>query len=109
MATRRAGRFTAPLALVAVVVVIYILVHNNLDHHSHHAAGSSQIPGQLVQTTRQRARSNSHAPKFYVVRAGDTLSGISVKTGIPIATLQILNPSLDPNALQTGQRLRLRR
>jgi LysM repeat protein len=43
------------------------------------------------------------------VHGGDSLSGIAVKTGIPLATLEALNPSVPPNALQNGQRLRLRR
>jgi LysM repeat protein len=98
----------APLALVAVVVVIVLMVRAHVDHPRHHASGT-QIPGQLVQTTRGKIGPRSRPRKFYVVRAGDTLSAISSRTGIPIATLQILNPSLDPNALQTGQRLRLRR
>ncbi|MGA2930053.1 MAG: LysM domain-containing protein [Solirubrobacteraceae bacterium] len=43
------------------------------------------------------------------MRAGDSLSTISVKTGVSIATLESLNPNVDPAALQTGQLLRLRR
>jgi LysM repeat protein len=99
----------APLALIAVAVVIFLMVQAHLDHPRHHSAGSSQIPGQLVQGVRGGARPRARVPKFYVVRAGDTLLAISARTGISIATLQSLNPSLDPNALQTGQHLRLRR
>jgi LysM repeat protein len=48
--------------------------------------------------------------KFYVVKPGDTLSSISQKTGVSIQTIQALNRGLlDPNSLQTAQRLRLRR
>ena len=39
---------------------------------------------------------------------GDSLSRISVKTGIPIATLESLNANVDPGALQAGRLLRLR-
>ena len=53
----------------------------------------------------------THArPTFYVVKPGDTLSAIASKTGVSLATLEALNRSLGPTfALQTGQRLRLRR
>jgi LysM repeat protein len=43
----------------------------------------------------------------YVVVAGDTLSGIAAKTHVPLATLEQLNPSVNPSALQVGQTLRL--
>jgi LysM repeat protein len=45
---------------------------------------------------------------FYVIKAGDSLSTISAKTGVALPKLEGLNPSIDPNALQTGQRIRLR-
>ena len=98
----------APVALVAISVVIALIVRSQL-HHVHHATRSTpqQTTGQLVH--RGRVGHKTHKPKFYIVRSGDTLSAISVKTGVPIATLQVLNPNLDPNALQTGQRIRLRR
>jgi LysM repeat protein len=50
-------------------------------------------------------------PKYYIVKSGDTLSKISSHVHVPVAELTTLNPSLssDPNSLQTGQRLRLRR
>jgi LysM repeat protein len=44
-----------------------------------------------------------------VVKSGDTLSGISIRTHVTIFRLTQLNPSLSPNSLQTGQRLKLRR
>ncbi len=46
---------------------------------------------------------------MYVVKSGDSLSAISAKTGVAVATLESLNPGVDPNALQTGQRLTLRK
>jgi LysM repeat protein len=41
------------------------------------------------------------------VRAGDTLSGIAERTGVPLATLIRLNEGVDSQTLQTGQRLKL--
>jgi LysM repeat protein len=46
--------------------------------------------------------------KFYVVRAGDTLSKIAAKTGVEIEELLTLNPSVDPQGLVTGQKIKLR-
>jgi LysM repeat protein len=42
------------------------------------------------------------------VRAGDTFGTIAARTGVPIATLQRLNPNVKPTALYIGERIRLR-
>ena len=44
----------------------------------------------------------------WIVHSGDTLGSISLKTGIDVATLQSLNPDLDPQTLLEGQRIALR-
>ena len=44
----------------------------------------------------------------WIVHSGDTLGSISLKTGIDVATLQTLNPDLDPQTLLEGQRIALR-
>ena len=43
-----------------------------------------------------------------MVVSGDTFSGISVKTGIPLARLERLNPDLDTATLNAGQQIKLR-
>ena len=87
-------------------MAVYLLVHDGLA--SKHSTSSST--GQL--STSQSAgghRRHRKPPKFYVVKQGDTLSQISVKTHVSVAQLTTLNTNLSPNSLQTGQRLRLRR
>ena len=44
----------------------------------------------------------------YAVKTGDTLGSIAEKTGIPVEKLQELNPELDPQALVSGQKIKLR-
>lgn len=44
----------------------------------------------------------------YRVKQGDSFASISEKTGVPIETLQELNPEIDPRALQPGQKLKLK-
>lgn len=102
MWARRTGRYLAPLALVAVVVATALVVHAGLKT-THH-------PAAPTRTTFVEGRRKAPKKRFYVIHAGDTLSTISVKTGVPVAQLEALNHSLvsDPNALQTGQTLRLR-
>jgi LysM repeat protein len=41
----------------------------------------------------------------YTVKPGDTLEGISAKTGISVDELRTLNPDVDPQALVSGSKL----
>jgi LysM repeat protein len=100
----RGARFLAPIALAAVAVATYLIVHHGLAQ-PHAAVGHSSPASALPVVGRHGYRT----AKFYVVKSGDTLSGISVKTHVPILRLQSLNPGTSPTSLQTGQRLRLRR
>jgi LysM repeat protein len=107
---RTAGRILALLALLATAGAIYLVVHAHI-----HSGGpgsttpATTTPQHLTQGTRLPTTTHTKHRKFYVVRAGNTLSGIAAKTGVSVATIQHLNPGLNPSALQTGQRLRLRR
>jgi LysM repeat protein len=96
---RSPARYLAPIALIAAIAATYVVVHHGLTpkHKKAHPHAVARRHGKFAKA------------KFYIVQAGDTLSTISVKTGIPVPTLEALNPSVNPNALQTGQRLRLRR
>jgi LysM repeat protein len=42
----------------------------------------------------------------YVVAKGDTLGGIAKKVGLSLKQLQDLNPSVNPNKMQIGQKLK---
>jgi LysM repeat protein len=46
--------------------------------------------------------------RFYTVQTGDTFGSISAKTGVPVSRLEELNPGVSSNALQVGQRLRVK-
>jgi LysM repeat protein len=48
------------------------------------------------------------APKVYVIKNGDTLTAIAHETGVPVATIQRLNPNVDPQILISGEKLKLR-
>jgi LysM repeat protein len=101
MAARKAARFLAPIALAATIAGTYAIVHQGLKAKStttHHSG-----------TTHRHAHGKYARAKFYVIQGGDSMTSIAAKTGINISTLEDLNPSVEPNALQTGQRLRLRR
>lgn len=103
MVGRNPARYLAPVVLAAAAVGVYLIVTNHVGSDSVtrtatqlHAAG----PGSHGQ---------SSGATFYTVKPGDNLTAIAAKTGTPIGTLEQLNPSINPDALQTGQRIRLRR
>ncbi len=103
MAPRRSpARFLAPLALVAALGAVVLVVAAGGSGPSGDSPGTTPAP-----KTGQRARRPAQ-PRFYVVRPGDILSVIAERTGVTVARIEELNPDVDPQALGTGQRLRLR-
>lgn len=104
---RNPARYLAPLALAAVVAAAYLIVHAALPH-KHQSSPPAAIVHPGLHRTGNGGATRSKA-KFYRVRPNDTLSKISARTGVPVPTLESLNPRLNPNALQPAQRLRLRR
>ena len=100
MAARSPLRLLAPIAIAVVLVGVVVVVVSSSD-------GGSGDKGS--------ARSTATAPpkqvprkRTYRVKQGDTLTAISDKTRVSTAALIALNPGLDPQALQPGDRLKLR-
>ena len=98
-------RLLAPIAIIAVAVSVYLVVHAAVDNHQ----TVTQTRNAVNTPNHHHKHKHSRKPKYYVVRPGDTLSGIAARTGVALTTLEQLNPNISPNALQTGERLRLRR
>jgi LysM repeat protein len=110
------ARFLAPLALIAVVIAFLMIVNG-----SGNKGGAANAPSGTVGTTTKSKGSTrktttaaskpgakSAGPKYYVVQVGDTLGGIAGKTGVPLARIQELNPAVDPHAMTSGQKIKLR-
>jgi LysM repeat protein len=95
------ARFLAPLALIAVGVGVVVVVQKETHH--------SATPAQTTSTKTQQHRHKAKRPRTYVVKPGDNLSSIAQRASVSLATLQKLNPDVDPQALHTGQRLKLTR
>ncbi len=103
MAGRSPARFLAPLALVAVVVALYmVLAPPKGGGDGSDPAGSKQPVATATATPKPKRKR-----KVYVVKPGDTPSGIAEKTGVSLEQLEEANPKLDPQLLAPGQRIRL--
>ena len=97
------------MALITCAVAVYAVVDNTLLKDD--SASSSGGPQQTT-TTKTTSKKGTKARKrrrAYVVKSGDTLSAISIKTGVSMATIQRLNPKLEADTLHAGQRVRLSR
>jgi len=107
MAGRSPLRFIAPIALLAFAFALYTVVKDTQK-----PAGSSSSDTPAAQSTASSSKSTKksstkHKRKTYTVKAGDTASGISAKTGVKVATMQKLNKNFDPGSLHPGQKIRL--
>jgi hypothetical protein len=111
-------RFLAPIALVAFGLAL-LLVVSSADVTDDGGSGDASEDAEQRdlgsdRSERRREREAeedeepAREPAKYVVKEGDTLGSISEETGVPVAELQELNPELDPQALVTGQEVRLR-
>jgi LysM repeat protein len=110
MAARRPGRYLAPIALLAAAAAIALVVKDHVKPATHPATTTS-TGGSLIHSVRHSRHKSPHhaARKSYTVKPGDTLSQISQATGVSVSVILRLNHGVNPNALQTGQKLRLRR
>jgi LysM repeat protein len=109
MAGRSPARFLAPLALVAVVIALFMVVSSSRDKVGDGSNSSNQTSGATPTATPSAGgKRERKGPRRYTVKAGDTPSSIADKTGVPLEQILRLNPDLDPQTLAPGQRITLR-
>jgi teichoic acid transport system ATP-binding protein len=97
----------APVALLAAAAAVYaIAAGGGSDDGGGRPTGDegrTTTARQVTRTTRTVARRRT-----YTVKPGDVLSSIAVKTGVTVEELQALNPGIDAQTLQPGDKLKLR-
>jgi len=93
------GRYLAPLALLAAVIATFLVARTA------GTVDTSSSPATSPKVQRHTALNGSR--RTYVVRAGDTLSGIAAKTGVSLERIESLNESVDAAALHVGQKIKL--
>jgi LysM repeat protein len=106
---RRIGRWLAPVALITCAVAVYAVVDNTLlKDDSASSNGSTQQTTSTKSTSKKGTKARKRR-RAYVVKSGDTLSAISIKTGVSMLTIKRLNPKIQADTLHAGQRVRLSR
>ena len=89
------SRFFALAALAVVVSAIFLAVKAPLPiTGTHHKSSKSRSSGRKV-------------PPYWTVHSGQTLTDISLRTGVTLSQLQTYNPNVDPENLLPGERLNL--
>ena len=97
------ARVVATIALVGGFVLLIAVIAGSLGDGDD--GGKDGTPA--VQMGKQGG-ARGEAPKSYVVQNGDTLTSIARKTGVPVSSIEELNPGVDPQILVSGEKLKLR-
>ncbi len=69
-------------------------------------SSSKSSTGGSKKTPKTNVKGNY---KYYTLRSGESLWTVSQKFGIPFATIQAMNPDIDPKRMQPGDKIRIER
>jgi LysM repeat protein len=100
------ARVLAVIALVCGVAGLLVVISTSLggdDGDDPRRRGENRGAVENGGKTR-----NGKIRDAYVVQNGDTLTSIALKTGVPVARIEALNPGVDPQILISGEKLKLR-
>ena len=110
------ARIFAPLALVAALVAVFLIVSGSLGEDvdaPESRDGSARAErsgggGSGSDDSEAEKTGDEDIPETYEVQSGDSFSTIADEYGLSIRKLERLNPDVDSTALATGQVLKLR-
>jgi LysM repeat protein len=97
------ARVLAVTALVIAFVIAIVAISGSLGGDDSNGSGSGKHGGKPSHKTQPK-----HVPAIYEVESGDTLIAIAHSTGVPVVTIEKLNPEVDPQSLIVGEQLKLR-
>jgi len=103
-------RVLAPLAFFVAATILILLVNDAIEDGSKPASSSNTAPTVTSVSTSDAATGTTPRPgkrAFYRIKPGDTLETVANKKNTTVDDLIQLNPNIDPNNLQPGQRIRV--
>jgi LysM repeat protein len=108
-AAPRAGHMAARIAapavfLVAVVALLSIVFQSGV------IGGKAEpvvTPTPGATKTKSGGSATQSGYKFYVVKSGDTLSGIAVKFNVSTSEIEALNPKISSSTLVVGTKIKV--
>jgi LysM repeat protein len=106
-------RYVAPAAFLLAATIAVVLIRSGVEAGGSPRAvttvGSSAPHKHVV--TAPPATTTTKAPgvkRYWTVAAGDTFGVISAKSGVPVATIEQLNPNVHTTSLFIGEKIRIR-
>ena len=98
--------YAAPAAALLAASLVVVLVRAGLQD----GPASDPAPSKQAKAVVHKKAPAVHpaVKQTYVVRAGDTLVTIAAATGVSVARLEQLNPTLEPTSPFIGDQIRLR-
>lgn len=107
-------RYVAPAAFLLAATIAILLIRSGLQAGTSSPQGTAATPTQPRKTvsspttTGATPTTKKGGRRFWTVQAGDTFGVISTKSGVPVATIEQLNPNVKSTSLFIGQKLKLR-
>lgn len=101
-------RLLAPLAFFVAATILILLVNNAIESGSSATSPPTTTPASV--STAETGTGTVTTPgkrTFYRIKPGDTLETVAAKKNTTVDDLIQLNPNIDPNNLQPGQRIRV--
>jgi LysM repeat protein len=101
--TSASARVLAATALVVAFIIAIVAISGALGGGGSNGSGSGKHSSKQAHKTHHK-----HVPATYEIESGDTLISIAHHTGVPVRTIEELNPEVDPQILVAGEELKLR-
>jgi LysM repeat protein len=105
-------RLLAPAAFLAAATVAVLLIRAGLDPNDEPAVRQPAATRSVRSTTqpaetrpRARPRPRPRLTRTYTIQEGDTFATIAADQGTTVDRLTALNPNVDLNSLQVGQKI----
>jgi LysM repeat protein len=101
------ARIAAPAVfLLAVIILLSIISQSGV------IGGKTEprvTPTPTATNTKSGGTGTPSTYKVYVVKSGDTLSGIAVKFGVSTSEIEALNPKVSSSTLVVGAKVKVPR
>ena len=105
-------RYAAPAAFLLAATIAVLLIRSGLQAGNNTPASTIDVPTTthkvVTAATPTKKKKKATGQRFWTVQAGDTFGVISSKTGVPVATIEQLNPNVQSTSLFIGEKIRLR-
>lgn len=108
-------RYVAPAAFLLAVTIAVVLIRSGMDSGKGTASSPAtptaphvKVAVTTTTTTKKKSKPHTSAAQYWTVQAGDTFGVISSKTGVPVATIEQLNPTVKSTSLFIGEKIRIK-